>query len=324
MDAAADIIHQEQFAAVGFAERRDPKRRINQLAHLVIAGRSFGQTPYLADGVIAKNIPAVQSADGAAAINKTAGDRLAYRTIVIDHRIDKRTRGGAGVVCRGKAFTTAPAIVSAALNDINLFERTLTDIAHPQGAVDPVETPAPGIAQTVSVNFRGTAATGKRVIRRNTIRRTVVDVNPQHRAEPGVGVLPVVERVIAGAAVAETDIQVTVRPERDVAAVMIVKRLVQTENVFPAGGIQGSIRRLRVTGDIRHHGYLTAVTGFSKRQKHLPVVLIFGMERHAQQARFHIAVHYRRQINIDVLGGGIVVGCIYPIQRPGLLQYVPA
>src|SRR5690606_11279440 len=127
--------------------------------------------------------------------------------VVFNDRIVIRPAGAATVGSYMESFAAAPAVVAAFSDDVDFLPLLLADIADPQDAGLPIETPAPGISQAVGIDFRQTAAADIRVVGRNTVGRAVVDVDPQNLAKPVIGRLRPVSRIVARTAVAEADVQ---------------------------------------------------------------------------------------------------------------------
>ena len=162
------------------------------------------------------------------------------RAAVLVDRIDERQKGRRArrdVVVR--AFAIAPAVVAAAAIRrlvVDLLERVLADVADDQRAGAAarriVEAVAPRIAQAERPDFRprrNRPAADERIVGRHLIAGRMrvghVDVDAQHLAEQLLRILRAMFRIVAGAAVAEADVEIAVRSERQMPAVVIRERL---------------------------------------------------------------------------------------------------
>src|SRR5687768_14814048 len=103
---------------------------------------------------IAEQITALERRRLGASIHETAGNRLALLSAVRGDRIDQP--GSLARRC-GKAagaFADVPAVVAAALDDVDLLVAALADVGDPELSRRTIETPAPRIAQPERVNLR--------------------------------------------------------------------------------------------------------------------------------------------------------------------------
>ena len=160
--------------------------------------------------------------------------------IVLVDRIGQRRKcsGRRGdVVVR--PFPDPPAVIPPAAAGglvVNLFPRALADVADDErpgpAARGRIERKPPRVAHSEAPDFRqrpGRAARNERIRGRHRVSHRVrigdVHVDSQHLAEKLRRVLRARLRVVSGSAVAHPDIEVTVRTEREIAAVVIRKRL---------------------------------------------------------------------------------------------------
>src|SRR5690606_30923401 len=151
-----------------------------------------------------------------------------------------------------RALALVPAVVAAGLDAIDLLPPVLADVAGPELARVPVEAETPRIAEAPGEDL-GTRELARaveafrvvreRVVRGNAVRnaaRAAVDVDAQDCAEQRRRVLAVAVRIAGAAAVTQPDIEETVRPEHDVAAVVIGARLRERQHHFLGGEIDGA------------------------------------------------------------------------------------
>lgn len=124
------------------------------------------------------------------------------------------------------AFHRIPSVVAALLDDVDFFPRVLSYISSPQGTRCSIKTESPRITQAICVNFFpvSVAVSGKRIVRGNAVRLAigrVVYVDAKNLAKQGAAILPVVLRITPGPSVSGGDIQVSVRSERQLTAVVV-------------------------------------------------------------------------------------------------------
>jgi hypothetical protein len=140
---------------------------------------------------------------------------------------------------------TSPAVVLAAgaggRLEVDLFDLVLTDVGGPEVARLPVEREAPGIAEAVGPDLgEAVSAVGERVVGGDGVGALPAAASTSRRRilpSRASGVLGVVLRVAAGAAVAETGVEVAVRAEHDQAAVVVGERVGNGEQDLAAGGV---------------------------------------------------------------------------------------
>src|SRR5687768_1564167 len=228
-----------------------------------------------------------------AAIDVTAGDGLAERAAIFGDRIDQTTRRTSGRLEVVRTLATVPAVVAATLDGVHLLERTLPDVGEPERAVGTVEAPAPGIAQAPRVDLRTFAARTRtagrarrigreRVVRGNRVARPRrADLDAQHLPEQRRQALAVLLRVASAAAIAGAEIQIAIRTEGEVAAVVIVSRLVDRQQIL----FRGWVDRRRAAGvdSCGERGESTDHAAVDVVDEYARVGGESGMERHAEK-----------------------------------------
>ena len=130
-----------------------------------------------------------------------------------------------------------------------------------------------------------TAGPGCRRVCRRLAVGGMVDVDPQDRAEPVVGVLAGRQGIVGGAAVAQRDVEVAVRPEGDVPPLWFSNgSSAETQIRSSLAGI-GLARDRRFETAKPRDDRMPACPPFIGRiiDEELPVLLVFGVERQAQQ-----------------------------------------
>src|SRR5207302_7310170 len=128
-----------------------------------------------------------------------------------------------------QALQHAPAVVFAALarswSVVDFLPPVLADVGDEQVAIRAVEGKAPGVAQSVGPNFGpGPCGVDERIVRRDADAAGLpFDVEAQELAQERSPILRVIHRVTRRSAVAHSDVEVTVRSEADLAAVVVRK-----------------------------------------------------------------------------------------------------
>ena len=249
-----------------------------------------------------------------AAIAIAAHDGATTAAVVVvenrQNRGDVAEGHAAGV--GAKTFVEPPAVVLAAGarhgSVINLFmriRRPLPDIADPQVAREPVEAEPPRIAQAIRPDFGQRAVGGdERIARRDgVVRRKIVHVDAQHFAEQRAEVLRIVRRVAARSAVARSDVEIAIRAELQLAAVVIiVGRMRDAQDGLHRVGVDsGSTGR----GGGEPGDDVAAAVGIREIHVEKAVGVVAGMERHAQQA---LLAREQRQVGDIQEGRGKKIG----------------
>src|ERR1019366_10415809 len=105
---------------------------------------------------------------------------------------------------------------------VDLFILVLADVADPEVAAFTIETETPRIAKSVRPDLVPHEAQPKERVRRgNRVRQTVIDVDAQNLAQKLRQILGVVARIARKASVARADVEVAVRAELQLAAVVV-------------------------------------------------------------------------------------------------------
>jgi hypothetical protein len=153
-----------------------------------------------------------------------------------------------------QALAAVPAVVAAAGRpghlEVDLLVEILSDVSDVEIAGLAVEAEAPGVAQTVGPDLVRAGAGGGRgegIGGRDGVGSAAVDVDAQELAEQGVDVLPVLEGIAAAAAVAGADVQIAVRPELEIAAVVIGLARVRDRQQDETAG---AVRDVGIGGDV--------------------------------------------------------------------------
>jgi hypothetical protein len=114
---------------------------------------------------------------------------------------------------------------------IHLLESALADVGYKQIVRQPVKAEAPRVPQAARPDFRPRATHPPEwIIRRNAVRQRTVHVDPEHLSQQCPEVLGPVAGISLPAAIAKAKIQISVRPEKKQAAVVIGERLIHPQN----------------------------------------------------------------------------------------------
>src|SRR5262249_39523572 len=115
----------------------------------------------------------------------------------------------------------------------------LTHVSHEQTlAHSAIEGKSPRVAEAVGPDFAFRAIDANEwVIGRNRIGRARVDIDAEHLAEQRAEFLAVPLRIAGRAPITGTDVKKAVRPECQLATVVVVKRLIEAQQHLTAIGI---------------------------------------------------------------------------------------
>ena len=130
-----------------------------------------------------------------------------------------------------------------ARGEVDLLFGVLADVADDQIAGAPVEGEAPRIAQPVGPDLRTPPRPGREWIARwDRVAATGAGRDPQHLAEQDVRVLAIVVRVALAAAVTNADVEIAVRPELELSAVVVALAVMVDREHGPGAGYVGPVR----------------------------------------------------------------------------------
>src|SRR3954471_15171121 len=201
-----------------------------------LALRTRREAPDRAGAVVAEHIATSHRRHRGAAVDVAAGDRAALTVRIDELRQDEIALAHERLVrVVGRlALEPAPAVVRKRgdprrRTEVDFLPRALADVPDPEVAVRPVERKAPRVAKAEADDLpRGSPA-----------RR----IDAQQLAEAALQILRAVPRVAAGAAVPHADVQIPARVERELAAVVVLVRLVDEEQLPRGRGPADAARR---------------------------------------------------------------------------------
>src|SRR3990172_8457664 len=227
-------------AGLVLAEGRDLER---SLQHLLGGDRALvdlqrEETPR-AD--ITEDVDAHQVRLERAAVDIAAGDRAAEGVVVLGDRLDEPR-----LVAAGRDAVTAlhdvPAVVLPAERvaglAVDLLPGALADVTDVEIAIGSVEAEAPGVPQPVGPDLgeplaRGDPPVRERVVRRDGVRfafrRIGIHVQAEDLAQQRLPILTVAVRIAAGSAIAKAKVEVAVRTEGQLSAVVVAVGLLNDQ-----------------------------------------------------------------------------------------------
>jgi len=212
-----------------------------------------------APGEVSEDVLALELWDGGPVVDEPTEDRDSFVVVVLEDRIDQVRRQAAQVIGDGSvgadeievAFLVAPAVVLAFLDAIDFLNAVLADVGNEELVA--VETESERIAKSGRVDFRHRAALREWIVGGDAVFPVggvrAVDVDSQDLAEDSGVVLGVADErivavvvvatavVIGAASVAQRDVQIAIRPEREHSAVVVGLRLVDAEDRVARCGI---------------------------------------------------------------------------------------
>ena len=151
-----------------------------------------------------------------------------------------------------RALIHPPAVI-AALHDrrVDFLACALADVAHPELAGPAIEAEAPGIAHAERKNFVAPGRVDEGIVERRGIERArnrvrMIDVDTQYLAQQHIGVLCVVRRIVARAAVTRPQVQVAVGSEGQHAAVVVGLTGMRDDQEH---ALARPVRHIRIGGD---------------------------------------------------------------------------
>ena len=332
-DAATAVIGEINLAVLVDAEGRRIASGIDEFLGRVAPGAVGLQCPDAARREVAEYVAPLQTDDISASVDMTARDGdVAVVVVVFGHRVDERATAAGGFEVVG-AFAAVPAVVATEFDQVHFLPGPLANVTQPQVPCRLIEAPAPRIAQTPRENLRAVVAVDlarvapglcrKRVGGRDVITGARADhVDAQHRPEQVGRVLAGFSRIAATAAVAQPDVQHTVRAERDIAAVVIGGELVDLDDdLFDSTCARG---RNVVEDETRNDGTHGNAARTVDRviEKYLRDARVVGVECHAQQSTLGVAEYHAGHVE-EIRHGGCVVRIEHHHQAQ-LAQHEPA
>jgi hypothetical protein len=204
--------------------------------------------------------------------------------VLEDREHTVRRHAPAGRLEAESALHVVPAVVpssGAGGLEVDLLALVLSDVPDEQVACLPVEGEPPRIAQPVGPDLgTGSGHSHEGVAGRNGVGQGAVHVEPQDLAQERAQILSVLVRIPTAAAVTRSDVEVAVRAELELPAVVVVVDRMRDGQEDHA---RSRVRLVGIgRGDVvaREHVVAVQVRVIDVEQ---PVRLVGGVERGAQQ-----------------------------------------
>ena len=191
-------------------------------------------TPQLGGAVVGEQVDAIELGNGATAVHDTAGDGAALVVAVLDDRTQVALGRRSGTGERDRPLDQWPAQVDgvgrAGGHHVDLLDGVLADVGDPQVAGRVIEVDPPRVAGAHEVDLRGSTAAHERIRGGNGVGFAAVRVDSQDRSEKSGRVLAVVVFVPRATPVAQRDVQQSVGPELEIAAIVVAGRLIHPQD----------------------------------------------------------------------------------------------
>ena len=213
----------------------------------------------ISGAVVAVDVAAVEGRKRAVADDVAAGDGAGAPVVAVFEDRRDRVRGGLVLVEAVGSLKGRPAEVGplglALLPVVDLLEGVLADVADRDRAGLGVEAEAPRISQPVGVDLRPGARgpVDERVVWRDGVGRAAAPggrPDAEQLAEQRVEVLARSARIVLLAPVARADVEVAVRAELELAAVVVFGEVGHVQDLAGAALVEGAVRADRVADHV--------------------------------------------------------------------------
>ena len=207
--------------------------------------------PDIAAHVVGVKISAVELGQPLPTVNQPSGYRTPFALKILGHGVDEflaamKSRG----MERMKPLAEVPAVVAAALDEVNFFIAILSDIAGPELAGLTIESQSPDVAQAISPDLAAglLAASDEGIVLGNRVllaRILAIHVDTQDRTQECLEILTVAVGIVGRTAVPQADVEIPVGAELDAASIMVAVRLRNPHQHFlrASVGTVGIVRR---------------------------------------------------------------------------------
>ncbi len=142
---------------------------------------------------VGEHEPTFEVGDGVAVVHEAADDRVAGAAVVVlvhEGGFGQASAHTSDPIGALVALQDGPSVVAALDHPVDLLERALTDIAHPDVAAHAVDGPAPGVAKAQGEDLRPGSCSGhERVARWHGVARRRADIDADHLAQQAAQVL---------------------------------------------------------------------------------------------------------------------------------------
>jgi len=221
--AGGGVVREVELARLVFPERADEVRGVEELGRGPAPVTVRGGPPHPARAEIAEDVGAGQLGHPGAPVPVAARDRaVAARVVILE---DREGQGPVVAVRRGvealASLHPAPPVVDAPRTagrlEVHLLPAALADVGDEQVPGEAVEAEAPRVTQPEGPDLVPERVAGGHV------RRRAVHVETQELPQERAEVLRIVPGIPAAPAVADTDVEVAVGAELELAAVVVAE-----------------------------------------------------------------------------------------------------
>jgi hypothetical protein len=133
-----------------------------------------------------------------------------------------------------RSFHAIPAIIApprVSLLDIDLFPEVLADVRDVEIAVRRVERESPGVTKPKVPDLSARPGLPNEwIVGRNRVRGAGIDIDAKDLSQQRAPILAVSLRISRASTVAQADVEIAVRPERELSAVVVGVGLVHEED----------------------------------------------------------------------------------------------
>src|SRR5215203_5977394 len=280
VDSSLDVDDVELAAGV-FAEGAYPQSGLDRSQPRPGVARVTNQPPDPAAAIISEQVDAVQIRYRAPPLDIATGNNAPLIVIEPGDGRHKRVTAPSGVA-RGPLHQIPAKVLSARTRRgfvVDFLVRRRPNVADPQVARDPIETKAPGVAQSKRPDLGARPRlVGVGVVGRDCVPEVVghlVDVDAQDLAEQGAQIL-----AIPATPVTQPDVEISIlRPKEEQTTVVVRRWLVDEQDGFGARRVSAVRIRARhpVSGDDG------AAVAIGVVDENVAIVRVVGMEGYAEQ-----------------------------------------
>src|SRR5215212_529826 len=286
VDSSLDVDDVELAAGV-FAEGAYPQSCLDGAQPRPGVARVTNQPPDSSAAIISEQVDAVQIRYRAPPIDIATGNNAPLIVIKPGDGRHKRVTAPSGVA-RGPLHQIPAIVLSASTRRrlvVDFLVRRRPNVADPQVARDPIETKAPGVAQSKRPDLGARSLlVDVGVVGRDCVPEVVghqIDVDAQDLAEQGAQILAIL--AVPATPVTQPDVEISIlRPIEEQTTVVVSRRLVDEQDGFGTRRVSAVPIRARhpVSGDDG------AAVAIGVVDENVAIVRVVGMEGDAEQPAF--------------------------------------
>src|SRR5215216_1694888 len=273
-----------ELAAGFFAEGAYPQSGLDRSQPRPGVARVTNQPPDSAAAIISEQVDAVQIRYRAPPIDIATGNNAPLFVTEPGDGCHKRVTAPSGVA-RGPLHQIPAIVLSARTRRrlvVDFLVRRRPNVADPQVARDPIETKAPGVAQSKRPDLGARPRlVGVGVVGRDCVPEVVghlVDVDAQDLAEQGPQILAIL--AVPATPVTQPDVEISIlRPKEEQTTVVVRRRLVDEQDGFGARRVSA----VRICARHPVSGDDGAAVAIGVVDENVSIVRVVGMEGDAEQ-----------------------------------------